>query len=88
MTTSQMELLSVLVSEYDEQNEPLSPAEIAIAVDTESTTVRESFDDFESKHLLTPVDGGYRPTVTARELLALDLDDGAAVILDPRPDSQ
>ena len=87
MTASQMWLLSRLVSQYDEREEPVTPAEMATVVDADPVTVRQFFEDFESKHLLKPAGDGYRPTVTAHELLALDIDDDALVILDAQPES-
>lgn len=87
MTVAQMDVLSLLVTRYDERDAPVTPAEIATAINANPATIREFFEDFESKHLLKRVNGGYRPTVTARELLALDLDDSALVILDAQPES-
>jgi predicted transcriptional regulator len=88
MTTSQMGLLSVLVSRYDKRNKPVTAAEVAAAADTETGSVQDIFTDLKSKYLVKSVNDGYRPTVTARELLALDIDDDAAVILDTQPESQ
>lgn len=87
MTTTPIRLLLELVDQYDEAGTPITPESVAAAVETDPETVRASFEDFESKHLLKPVDGGYRPTITARELLALDIDDDALVILDAQPES-
>jgi predicted transcriptional regulator len=81
-----MNVLSRLVARYDEREAPVTPAEIATVVDADIATVRECFEDFESKHLLKPADSGYRPTITARELLALDVDDDALLILDAQPE--
>ena len=87
MTTSQMRVLSRFVSRYDEREKPVTPAEMATMVDANAEMIQQFFEDFESKHLLKPVGNGYRPTVTARELLALDIDDDALVILDTQPES-
>lgn len=87
MTTSQIQILSVLISRYDERDEPVTPAELAVAVDADTETVRELLVDFESKHLLQDVEDGYRPTVTARELLELDIAADALLILDSQSDA-
>lgn len=87
MTASQMRILSRLVSRYDEREGPITATEMATVVDSDPATLREFFENYESKHLLKPVDDGYRPTVTARELLELDIDDDALVILDTQPES-
>lgn len=87
MTTAQMDVLSRLVTRYDERDAPVTPAELASIIDADPETIQAFFEDFESKHLLKTVGDGYRPTVTARELLALDLDDDALVILDAQPES-
>jgi len=87
MTTARMHVLSRLVARYDEREVPVTPREIAAVVDPDLATVQECFADFESKHLLKTAGDGYRPTVTARELLDLDLDDNALVILDAQPRS-
>jgi predicted transcriptional regulator len=86
--TTQLHVLSRLVIRYDERDAPVTPAEIARVVDADPETIREFFEDFESKHLLKPAGSGYRPTITARELLDLDLDDDATVILDAGPESE
>jgi predicted transcriptional regulator len=83
-----MQLLSLLVSQYDERDEAVTAADIAAAADTETASVRDTFEEFRSKYLVKSVNDGYRPTVTARQLLALDIDDDAAVILDTQPESQ
>lgn len=86
MTTDQIEVLSLLVSRYDERGDPVRAAEIATEVDTDPATVRNTFENFESKHLLKAIGDGYRPTTTARELLELDISEEALIILDPQPD--
>lgn len=87
MTIAPIELLSALVHRYDERGEPVTPAELAETVDADAALVREQFESFESKHLSKCVGAGYRPTVTARELLELDIGDDALVILDAQPES-
>jgi len=86
MTVSQIQALSETVQLYETQGEPVTPAGLAAEMDAETEAIRTCFDDFESKHLLKRIDGGYRPTVTARELLELDIENDDLVILDTEPD--
>lgn len=85
MTISQMEILSCLVDRYDYREEPVTLDEVAMIVDADITTVRKHFDQFESNYLVKAVGDGYRPTMTARELLDLDFDEDTFFILDPQP---
>jgi predicted transcriptional regulator len=83
MTGSQLEFLSWLVDRYDAAEQPVTPTETADHFGIDVETARACFNEFESNHLLKPVDGeGYRPTVTARELLELDVDDTEFLVLD------
>lgn len=86
MKPSDIEVLSETVTQYDRRDKPVTPTELAEIVETDVETVRGCFEGFESKHLLKCVEGGYRPTVTARELLELDVADDALLILDTDPE--
>jgi predicted transcriptional regulator len=86
MTVSRMEILYVTVSLYDSRAAAVVPADLTDELDVDRETVQTRFDEFKSKSLLTRGADGYRPTVTARELLELDLDDDLLVVLDPEPE--
>jgi predicted transcriptional regulator len=87
MTVSHMDVLAETVSHYDSRSAAVTATELASAMDADVETIRDCFEDFESKCLLKPVGDGYRPTVTARELLELDVDDEMLLILDAEPDA-
>jgi predicted transcriptional regulator len=81
-----MEILSEAVTAYDARDRPVTPTDVAEATSVDLDAIRATFEEFESKHLLKRVESGYRPTVTARELLELDIDDDALLILDAEPE--
>lgn len=83
MTRNQLQVLSWFVDRYDAAEQPVTPAAAADHFGIDVDTARSCFEEFESNHLLKPVDDrGYRPTVTARELLELDFDDSEFLVLD------
>lgn len=83
MTGKQLQVLSWLVERYDAAERPVTPTEAADHFGIDVETARSCFDEFESNHLLKSIDKqGYRPTVTARELLELDFDDSEFLVLD------
>jgi predicted transcriptional regulator len=82
MDENQLRALSWIVDEYDSRETPVTPADCAAHFESDIDAVRSCFENLESKCLLKQLDGGYRPTVTARELLDLDIDDDAVLILD------
>jgi predicted transcriptional regulator len=89
MSHNQLQILSRVVDRYEADEQPATPAEIANATGTDIEEIRACFDNLEENCLLTTVDdGGYRPTVTARELLELDIDEESLLILDTCPDGQ
>jgi len=72
-------ILERVVARYDETGVPVTPAGTAERADASVAEVRSLFDRFADCELLVRVDEGYRPTVTARELVALDVD-GCVVV--------
>jgi len=84
MGQSQIDLLAAIVDRYDECEQPVKPVEFA-RTPTQLQSIRDCFEDFNSKYLLAREDGGYRPTVTARELLELEIDDEELLLLDCDP---
>lgn len=85
MGQSQIDLLAAIVERYDECEQPVKPVEFA-RTPTQLQSIRDCFEDFESKYLLAREDGHYRPTVTARELLELDIEDNEVLLLDCEPE--
>jgi len=86
MNGNRIRLLTWLVGRYDAEERPVTPAEVADRFDSDMRTVDDALDSLESQCLLATADGGYRPTVTARELLELDVDDDTLLILDTGPE--
>ncbi|RXK51148.1 hypothetical protein [Halorientalis pallida] len=85
MSLSPHRLLEFVVATYDEVDRPLTPADAAARLEVGHQRADDCFERFAECELLATVDGGYRPTVTARELLDLDVDD-EFVIVDATPD--
>lgn len=80
MTTSPHEILSFAVRTYDESEEPLGPSAVADRFGLSPETAAERCERLVDCELLAAENGGYRPTVTGRELLALDIDDEFVVV--------
>jgi predicted transcriptional regulator len=78
--TSPRRILAALVARYDERGSPLSPAVLADAVDGDPRAVERCLDRLVGCELAAAEPEGYRPTVTGREFLDLDIDDGFAVV--------
>ena len=76
-------LLEYVVERYDRDERPVRPADAASDLGIEKSVAARCFEAFTECHLAVAEDGGYRPTVTARELLALDWD---GAVVDPCPD--
>jgi predicted transcriptional regulator len=79
-------VLVAVVDCYEDSNEPVTTQRIADSLGVATVAVSgplESLCDFE---LLCVEETGYRPTVTARELLARGIDLGDIVALDVVPE--
>jgi predicted transcriptional regulator len=74
MAPSPHTVLVETVSLSRESGEPVSSAAIADALDAPEPSVAESLDSLCAYEFLSETDGGYQPTVTATELLALDVE--------------
>ena len=77
-------LLEYVVEQYDRRERPVTPSEAASGLDLDPAVATHCMDAFADCHLVATEDDGYRPTVTARELLALDRD---GAVVDPCPES-
>lgn len=83
MTVSKYAVLTAVVEAYGESGEPQRPAPIADSMGMSTETVEEVFGALCEYDLLRSVDGGVRPTVTAYELLDLDVDAADVLVIDP-----
>ena len=77
-------LLEYVVERYDQREQPVTPSEAASQLEAEQAVVAHCLRAFAECQLVAREAGGYRPTVTARELLALDWD---GAIVDPCPET-
>jgi predicted transcriptional regulator len=80
MTVTPHRLLEFVVETYDERNDPVLPADIAAQFDISTPEATRQFDRLHDCELVATEEDGYRPTVTARELLELDVDDEFVVV--------
>lgn len=85
MSISPHQLLSFTVDYYDEHEQPVTVAIATRQLNATPASVAAGFDRLVECELLQGTDGGYRPTVTGRELLALDIDPQYAIV-DPNCD--
>jgi len=85
---NELQLLREVVDRYDETGQPLPPSAVVDPIDADVARVESCLERFESNHLVARVDDGFRPTITARELLELDidLDEDSLLILDTVPE--
>ena len=83
LTELDLKLLAHIVERYGDDERPVTPATLSDVVDADESAIEVCLEELKTNELLAPVDGGYRPTTTARELLELDIDlEDALVILD------
>ncbi|MGB9951030.1 hypothetical protein ACOZ4F_01300 (plasmid) [Haloarcula marismortui] len=74
MDVSPHTVLVTVRDEYDAVDEPVGPKQIATAVGTTSKQIRPILESFCRNEFLVKTADGYRPTVTAREFLELDVE--------------
>jgi predicted transcriptional regulator len=82
MTTTKRAVLRELVEQFETACQPLPPEKLASLVDTHCTEVTAALESLEDLHLVAIVDDGYRPTVTAFELVERDLLDQGLLVID------
>lgn len=84
MTASRQQLLERLVALHETQQQPVSARALASEVDLQLSVVEDHLNALEECHLVKkPGDNtGYAPTITAHELLALDIDKDGLVVVD------
>jgi predicted transcriptional regulator len=81
MTTSTHAVLVSLVERYDETGGPVTPGALADSLDRTEADLRRTVGRFCEVELAAREGEGYRPTVTARELLdaGIHLDETVAL---------
>lgn len=82
MSVSAHAVLVAVVERYETTGEPLTPDAVAVRTDGDDTTVAERLERLADGPLLAETAAGYRPTVTAREFLTLDVELDDIVALD------
>jgi predicted transcriptional regulator len=73
-------VLSAVVERYDRTGEPVSPSPVASALEREEESVASRLSQLVACELLAPTGDGYRPTVTGREFLELDVECGPLIV--------
>lgn len=77
------DLLEAFVSTHEEEGKPITVGELATQLGENPADVAEGLQSLKSYELVQHPDGeGYVPTITARELLELDIDTDTFLILD------
>jgi predicted transcriptional regulator len=82
MSPSPHSVLVAVVDRYEEAGEPVTAAAVAESRNVSEEALSEPLESLCEFELLEPTERGYRPTVTARELLALDVELDDALVLD------
>lgn len=82
MTPSTHALLTEIVDRYERGGDPVAARELAASLEASESSLDESLGSLCEFELLERTDSGYRPTVTARELLALDVEFDDVLVLD------
>ena len=89
MTTVRQRILERLVTLYETHKNPVTTTELARQLDVRPSIVDDHLHSLEQCELLKEsVEGmGYEPTITAHELLALDLGEDGLVVVDCEEES-
>lgn len=80
MSPSPYTVLETLVDLYRQSGDPVTARAVAASLD--HRTVEPQCRSLRGHDLLEATGDGYRPTVTAHELLALDVDADDVLVLD------
>jgi hypothetical protein len=73
-------VLAAAVEYYDSANQPVTPAAITGSLDRSEAAIATRFHQLVDCELLAVVEDGYRPTVTGREFLELDVECGPIIV--------
>lgn len=81
---SKRSVLESLVSHHDRESRPVAAARLADRLGAETAAVRDRLDALGSYGLVKrgPDGDGYVPTITAHELLKLDVDEESVLIIE------
>lgn len=82
MSPSSHTVLVAVVDHYQESNEPVTAQRIAESEGIPEEALTHSLESLCEFELLEATEQGYRPTVTARELLDLDVEPDDLLVLD------
>lgn len=84
MAINRRDLLETLLALCDDGYGPVTVSQLARRMGADPEEVQEEMDALKSCELVKPHPkrSGYRPTVTAREFLDLDIDEGKFVIME------
>ena len=80
MSVSNSALLTFVAARYDEVDRPVTAADAAGRFDVGRESLRRQLDTLAGCELVARQEGGYRPTVTGREFLDLDVAGDLAVV--------
>ncbi|MEF8851869.1 MAG: hypothetical protein V5A44_02320 [Haloarculaceae archaeon] len=82
MAPSTHTVLVEVVDRYRESGEPVRARAVAESLEVPESALSQPLDSLCEFELLRSTERGYRPTVTAHELLALDIDLDETLALD------
>ena len=82
MSVTTQTALVALVEQYDATGTPTTARAVADRVGADEASVADRLDALVVVDFLAEADDGYRPTVTAREFLALDVELGDVLAVD------
>lgn len=82
MSLSPHAVLAEVVDRYDRTGEPVAARELRESLDVSGSALDQPLDSLCEFELLERTARGYRPTVTGRELLALDIELEDVLVLD------
>lgn len=82
MSPSSHTVLVAVVDHYRKSNEPVTARSIAESEGIPEEALTQPLESLCEFELLEPTERGYRPTVTAREFLALDIEPEDVLVLD------
>ena len=82
MTLPPHTVLVEVVDRYQESEEPVTAETVAESLNVPEERLSSSLESLREFELLVQTNDGYRPTVTAQELLALDVELDDVLVLD------
>ena len=80
MDTEHCPVLETAVHRYDSTGQAVTPSAIEDSLTLPEADIAERLAKLADCELLVHTGEGYRPTVTAREFLALDIDCGPIIV--------